>query len=381
MLRAVHVTRAHPRRRHVGSEVELPRHANLLTASVATVTSHLRTFLLGTAHVERERILVAGAVRTAVLTLVLVSIAIYAGHPNAGIPLSIGVLFAALAEAGEEVGRRWRTMLWTTLWLMAASLVGGLVSENAIAVVIASTVIAFGAGLAGAAGPRAAVGGVFTLVVFIVYAGDPELPGASLESALLIGLGGVILTVVTILPAIVRDPSVMRVALSAVPPLWPRIREHVVSQDMFLRHAVRLSIVILAATILSEASGVPHAYWLPMTVAWVTKPDVSGTVSKVAARVLGTILGLALGALLLMGLGVSGYWAALVVALAGGIAVAFVWANYAVGVAGITVFVVVMFSFDGDSVPEDLVLRLLATLLAAVMAIAGSFIWRAPATT
>lgn len=352
-----------------------------MATSVAAVTSHVRTFLLGTAHMERERILIAGAVRTTVLTLVLVSLAIYAGHPNAGIPLSIGVLFAALAEAGEEVGRRWRTMLWTTLWLMAASLVGGLVSENPIAVVIASTLIAFGAGLAGAAGPRAAVGGVFTLVVFIVYAGDPELPAASLESALLIGLGGVILTIVTILPAILRDPSVVRVALSAVPPLWPRVREHVVSQDLFLRHAVRLSVVILVATIVSEASGVPHAYWLPMTVAWVTKPDVSGTVSKVAARVLGTILGLAIGALLLMGLGVSGYWAALVVSLAGGLAVAFVWANYAVGVAGITVFVVVMFSFDGDSVPEDLLLRLLATLLAAVMAIAGSFIWRAPAKT
>jgi uncharacterized membrane protein YccC len=38
--------------------------------------------------------------------------------------------------------------------------------------------------------------------------------------------------------------------------------------------------------------------------------------------------------------------------------------------------VVVVFSLDGDSVAEDLVVRLAATLLAAVMAVAGSYLWR-----
>jgi uncharacterized membrane protein YccC len=162
-----------------------------------------------------------------------------------------------------------------------------------------------------------------------------------------------------------------------VPPLWPLIRQHLAGRDIFLRHGVRLSIAIAFATIISETVDYPHDYWLPMTVAWVTKPDVNGTVTRVALRIIGTLIGLGISAVLLLSLGVSGYAAAFVVAVAGGIAVAFVWANYAIGVAGITVLVVVMFSFGGDSVPEDLTLRLVATLLAGVIAIAASYIWRA----
>lgn len=341
------------------------------------MSSHLRTFLLGTTHVDRSRVLVAGAVRTTVLLLITVCVAIYAGNPLAGIPLTIGILFVALAEAGEEVGRRWRTMLWTNLWLMVATFAAGLVSDVAAAVVIGSGIIAFIGGLAGAAGPRAAVGGVLALVVFTVFAGAPGLPVVALDNALLMGLGGLIITVVTVLPQILRDPAIVRVAVSPVPPLWPRIREHLESRDVFLRHAVRLTVAITVTTIISESTSYPHDYWLPMTVAWVTKPDVNGTVTRVAARIVGTVIGLGISAVLLLSLGVSGYTAAVAVAIAGGIAVAFVWANYAIGVAGVTVLVVVMFSFDGDPVAEDLTLRLVATLLAGVIAIAASYVWRA----
>jgi uncharacterized membrane protein YccC len=345
------------------------------------VESHLRTFLLGTTHVDRERILVGGAIRAGVLVAVAVSLAIYRGTPNAGIPLAIGVIFVALAESGESVGRRWRTMLWTTLWLMGATLLGGLVSDSPVFTVIASAAVAFGAGLAGAAGPRASVGGVLTLVVFIVFAGAPQLPAATLDSTLLMGLGGVLVTASTVLPRLFSSQEALKVALEPVPSMWMRIRDHVRTRDSFLRHAVRLSVAIPIATLFAILSGFPHAYWLPMTIAWVTKPDVSGTVTRVAGRILGTAIGLTVSAILLLVFEVSGYAAGIVVAIAGGVAVAFVWANYAVGVAGVTVLVVVMFSFDDSYVPEDLALRMLATVVAAAMAIGASYIWRGDSTT
>lgn len=341
------------------------------------MSSHLRTFLLGTTQIDQSRILLAGAIRTTVLLGISVSVAIYAGNPEAGIPLTIGILLVALAEAGEEVGRRWRTMLWTNLWLMVATLAAGLVADIAVAVVIGSILVAFAGGLVGAAGPRAAVGGVLALVVFIVFASAPELPAVALDNALLMGLGGLLITAATVLPRIIRDPGITRVALSPVPPMWPRIREHLKARDVFLRHAVRLSVAIGVATIISETTTYPHDYWLPMTVAWVTKPDVNGTVTRVATRIVGTVIGLGLSAILLLYFGVSGYAAAAVVAIAGGIAVALIWANYAIGVSSITVLVVVMFSFDGDPLTEDLILRLVATLLAGVIAIAASYVWRA----
>lgn len=340
------------------------------------VTSHLRSVLLGTARVERESVLLTGGIRAAVVMGVLMTAAVAAGRPSEAIPLAVGALFVAMAEAGEGVGRRWRTMAWVTLWLMASSLVAGLLSDHAWAVVLASTVVALLAGIAGAAGPRAALGGVLVLVTFIIVGGAPDMPDAVIRSSLLMGLGGMAMTVVVVLPHLVRDPGAVRVALGEVASLSDRLRGHLTWQDPFVRHGVRLSLGIGVASALAFASGYPHAYWLPMTIAWVTKPDVEGTVSKVAARILGTVLGIAISAVLLIGLDVAGYAAALIVALAGGVTVAFIWANYAVGVTGITVLVIVVFSLDGDSVPEDLLVRLGATLIATAMAVAGSYVWR-----
>ena len=126
---------------------------------------------------------------------------------------------------------------------------------------------------------------------------------------------------------------------------------------------------------MAQVSGYPHAYWLPMTIAWVTRPDHDGTVTKVAARVIGTVVGLVICGGLLMWLGVEGYAAALVCAVAAGLTVAFVWANYAVAVVGITVMVVVVFAIDGDAVRVDLAVRMVTTLIAAVLAVAGSYLW------
>ena len=342
--------------------------------------SHLRTFLLGTTHVDRERIVVWGAIRAAVLVAVAVSLAIHARNPNAGIPLAIGVIFVALAESGESAGRRWRTMLWTTLWLMGATLLGGLVSDSSVLTVLTSAAVAFGAGLAGAAGPRAGLGGVLSLVVFIVFAGAPNLPAATFDSTLLMGLGGMLITAATVLPRLIGTRGALTVALEPVPSMWVRVRDHIRTRDSFFRHSVRLTVAITIATVIALLSGFPHAYWLPMTIAWVTKPDVAGTVTRVAGRVLGTAIGLIVSALVLLVFGVSGYAAGATVAIAGGVAVAFIWANYAIGVAGVTVLVVVMFSFDDSYVPEDLALRMLATVVAAAMAICASYIWRGTST-
>lgn len=340
------------------------------------VASHLRSVLLGTAHVERGTVLVAGGARAAAVIGLLMAAAVAAGRPTEGIPLAIGALFVALAEVGEGIGRRWRTMAWVTLWLMGATLVAGLLSDHPWAVVLASAAVALGAGFAGAAGPRAALGGVLVLVTFIIVGGAPNLPEATIRTSLLMGLGGAAMTVVVVLPHLIRDPGAVRVALGDVPSMRDRLRGHLNRQDPFLRHGVRLAIGIAVASAVAFASGYPHAYWLPMTIAWVTKPDLQGTVTKVASRILGTIVGIAISGVLLIGLHVSGYASAAVVALAGGVMVAFVWANYAVAVTGITVMVIVVFSFDGDSIQVDLIVRLVATLLAALLAVAGSYLWR-----
>lgn len=339
-------------------------------------SGHLREVLHGTAHVERGAIIVPGAIRASLVVAALLTWTTATGQHANGIPLAVGAFFVAVADSGETVGHRWRTMAWTTLWLMLAAYVAALVSEHAVLVVVTSAIVAAATGIASSAGPRAALGALLALVTFTISAGAPELPAAALDLALLVGLGGVAIMVVTVLPVAVTHPSRIRAALEPPPSVLARIRPHLTWSDPFARHAARLALVIAVATTIAELTTFPHDYWLPMTVAWVTKPDVRGTVNRVAARVAGTVIGLALCAVLLLVFGASSYAAAAIVAISTGIAVAFIWANYSVAVAAITVLVVVLFATDGDAVGEDLVVRLAATLLAAVIAVLGSYVWR-----
>ncbi len=340
------------------------------------MASHLRTLLVGTTHVERGALRVEAGVRIAIVLVLLLVPIVHFDAAKVGIPLAIGALFANLAEVGEDPGRRWRTMAWVTLWLMAMATLGSLLSEQAIAVVIASAPVAFACGVAGAAGPRAALGGVLSLVTFIIFAGAPSLPEAAIESGALVGLGGMAATVAIVVSTLVRDPRALVSALGDAPTMGQRFREHLAVRDAFVRHGVRIAVAIPIATAIADASGFLHAYWLPMTIAWVTRPDLEGTVVKVLARVAGTLIGIAISAFLLLALGVHGYAAVLVVAIAGGVTVAFLLANYAVAIVGITTFVIAIFSIGGDPVSEDLILRVGATIAGALLAVAASFIGR-----
>lgn len=340
------------------------------------MSAHLRHLLVGTAQVDRGKVLLWQGMRTGLVFGLLAAACVAAEVPSYALSLAMGVVFVAFAEAGEESGRRWRTMAWVNAWIMLAALVGGLLSNAPVAGIIASGLVALGCGVAGVAGPRAALGGLLTLVTFTIFLGVPVLPAPALEGALLVGLGGAVITAVTVVPHLIDHPRALNGSLTPLPGLWARIRPQVRWEDPFLRHGLRLSALIVVATALAEFSGVEHSYWLPMTIAWVTKPDADGTVTRVAGRIVGTMLGLVVCAALLLPGYVSGYLAVLVCSIAAAVIVAFVAANYALTVGAITLLVVTLFAIDGDSVTTEIDVRLIATVLAAVMTIVASFAWR-----
>lgn len=333
---------------------------------------------MGATHVEKSGVLWGPGLRTALVFGVMATWCVAVHQPANALPLAIGCVFVAFAEAGEDIGRRWRTMAWVTLWIMLAAFTAVVLSERTVLGVLASGVVALGCGIAGVAGPRAALGGVLTLVTFTIFLGAPQLPAAALDNALLAGLGGLVITIVTVAPTVLREPRARLASQVAVPGLWSRIRPQLRLDNPFIRHGIRLSVVIMVATVMAEMSGVEHAYWLPMTIAWVTKPDADGTVGRVAGRLLGTLAGLAVCWALLIMLHVSGYVAAGLCAVAAGLVIGYIAANYAIAVAAITVLVVVLFSIEGDPVSSAIDVRLVATVLAAMMTIGASYIWRLP---
>jgi len=311
------------------------------------------------------------ALRGALVTALITSVPVIQGDVKAAIPLSIGAVFAAVAEAGQPFGRRWRTMLGTTAALMAAVYLGSVLSETTLLAIVITAPIAFICGLAGAIGKRAAVGGLLTLVIFSIYVGIPVSMADAAPTAALLGIGGLIQTIVTVVMGIIRGQHRIPYSQTDAAPVSLRQK---LNNPVFLTHATRLAIIMTVATAISENFNIPHPYWLPMSVAWMSKPDHSGTVDRVTHRLVGTVIGLLVTAGIVFA-SQPGDYGFLVLSLAGAaIAIAFIWANYAIAVAGVTIWVVSLFGMVGDPVVTTVDIRLLATVAAAVLVIAGMWL-------
>ena len=127
---------------------------------------HLKTVMFGTTHIERGKIVWKMPIRSSIVIAILVGYFVWTDRPMSAVPLAIGALFAAVADVGEHLGYRWRTMLWTTTWLMLGCAVADLVSDWRILVVVASCAVALLTGFVGAIGMRAGLIGTLVLVVF-----------------------------------------------------------------------------------------------------------------------------------------------------------------------------------------------------------------------
>jgi uncharacterized membrane protein YccC len=152
-------------------------------------------------------------------------------------------------------------------------------------------------------------------------------------------------------------------------PIMPRLRAQLHWSDAVSEHALRLTIAFGGATLASVIIDVPHAYWLPLTVAWIAKPDLANTVSRVTMRIAGTMVGLILvSAILVIADELPGKAIILsvTVGFAGALVLAYLNANYPLAVVGITGFVILIEYASGEGSADDIIARLLITALAGV---------------
>lgn len=315
------------------------------------------------------------ALRVGLVIGALVAFSIHVDNPFLALPLAFGALASGLSEAGEEFGRRWRTMLWTTLWLMVSVALAGVLSDHLAVGLLGTALVGLIAGYSGTAGPRAGIGGLLMLVVFTVFLGIPDTPLGAIENSLAIGLGGLIQALATIVVGIAAHPRELGISVQKVQPPWLRVRPHLVWDDQYTRHALRLAVTVTLATAISHLGDLPDTYWLPMTVAWMTKPDYNGTTARVLQRIAGTVGGLLFVALVFDVLHAQGQWTSVICMLAAALAVAYMSANYAIAVIGVTSLIVPLLILSGQPSGETLVLRLAATLLAGVMTWTSLYLW------
>lgn len=486
-----------------------------------------RRMAIGAARTDWPGVIWISPLRYAIVCAALVAFALTYATVSVAVSLTIGALFAGVADPRGPFPARLRAMTLATILVTVAAVLGIAASQPTALHVVASVVVAAVCGYLGVASPRAAVAGVLALVTFIIFSGAPE----PLDSATTIGfwvlMGGLAQIAVLIslrllgrmdgiraevgiafrgLGLALRDPrtgpsavqtvarvNAARVAVresetsdathawfmelvercdrarigllalraerqnlpadptariiafddvaanlciaiattlqgtgrrrtvqrrrddlrralataDSLPPTvaalvrevadeldraaaviaepWPigprsggslslgvsaepfkRLLRRDDPDRLFLRHAIRLAILIGIATAVARFDPLGHSYWIPMTVAWVTKPDFAGTAVRIFSRIGGTVIGLVVATGIL---GAFGGSQAVVIALIGVSAFAafgFMQPNYAICTAGVTSYVLALFYLDGDPLVDTAFLRILGTVVAAV---------------
>jgi uncharacterized membrane protein YccC len=141
--------------------------------------------------------------------------------------------------------------------------------------------------------------------------------------------------------------------------------------SVFTRHAIRVAGLFLIATAIAQLDPLNHSYWIPLTVAWITKPDFAGTTLRVVERVLGTLIGVIASVLLIDLIGSSIPFEVAMFAAGSMITVLFIVANYTLCTVGVTIWLMAVLDIGAEPTGG----RVLQTLAAGLLVIGASRIW------
>ena len=141
------------------------------------------------------------------------------------------------------------------------------------------------------------------------------------------------------------------------------------------RHALRLAVVASIGEIVAQASGLPHGYWIVLTILIVLRPDYASTIYRGVQRAAGTVIGAGLGVAtaLLLHVGTAAVVAAAGVTMT--IAYAILAVNYLLFAVFLTDFVVLLLALLGETAEQTAGARLIGTSVGAALALIGYLVW------
>ena len=304
----------------------------------------------------------------------LVAGAIAAGLDRYAFAIGMTVAFTGLIGGSAPSERQGRSMLIGAAAMAVLAALGVLVAPLGVWVVLPLALVGLVGGYLGAIGPRGIAIGTAAMAQFTIQSGQPHPPGALLDTAVLVAASGLVLTAVAMLPILLLRPTLAAAPGDVSLPVRERLRSHLHRRDPFLRHAIRLAIALVIGSLLSRVDGLPHEYWIPLTIVFVVQPDRSGTVHHVGERVLGTLIGVGLMFAYVHLLHPGPYALVPTFALGALIMFALSTVNYALTVLGITLGILSGLAIAGESIGVLAEARILATLIAGAIAIAGAYV-------
>lgn len=139
-------------------------------------------------------------------------------------------------------------------------------------------------------------------------------------------------------------------------------------------YAIRAALTLAAGMILYRAVPFLNAYWIPMTVVLVLKPDRQQRVARTLQRMIGTIMGAALASWIIgieLQIAETRILLALLVLLFAGAAYSLGFVNYGIFSVCLTSYVICLLTLAGLPQKSVIVHRIVATLIGAGLVMAS----------
>lgn len=316
--------------------------------------------------------------------VIAVGLGLYFHEPAAGIIAAGGTLAVGFSSFRQLQGSRLLQMLLTCFGMGCAASLGTRAGEMQTAVLFGAGMLGFLYGLILVFSENASWIGLQCVIAFLVASAFPDHGWHALIRGALVGLGGILQLVVILilsratwtltLPEDFRGcnpANFLRVLRQEV---WPILRQQVNHRLPVMRYAVRLSLTLTLAVVVSHGLHQLNAYWLPMTTLLVLKPDFYRTYTSSVSRVLGTFVGVIVASLLTFLLHPNSLALVVLVLVFAWICFAGQKVNYAMFSCALTAWIVFLVAVAG--LPEITVTanRLLDTAFGSLIALGSRII-------
>lgn len=156
---------------------------------------------------------------------------------------------------------------------------------------------------------------------------------------------------------------------------WNTFRENLGFKSSIFRHALRLTVTLMAGFAFAGIVGLGNAYWILLTIVVIMKPGFGMTKERTFQRIIGTVIGGVIGFVLMkfvhdpVALGTMTVLSMI-------LGFTFTSTNYKVGVAFVTMYVIFLYAMLSPDINEVIELRILDTATGAAFAfIANYFLW------
>ncbi|MEU8778080.1 FUSC family protein [Streptomyces sp. NPDC048606] len=317
------------------------------------------------------------SVRGAVALAAPLAVGLAAHHPEYGALASLGALLGVLTATAPARRTRLRTVTASLLLGAAGAALGGLVDGRGWTAFGVLTALALLSGMLSALGRAASLAGLMLLLNAVLAAGVPPTGTPWWLPPLLVAGGGLLILALC-LPTGLPGTGARRARAAApappAPPAPRRPRAFLASPAPWC-YGLRLALCVGLAQALVVLMPYERAYWVPVTVVFVLKPDLGSVFSRALLRAAGTATGL-LVAVAVFAAVPRGWWELPVLMLLGALLPVLSRRGYGFQTAAVTP-VILLLSDLGNLEGAELVGQLMQDSLigCAIALVVGHLLW------